>query len=89
VLTAFVLLLCLLGAIVPLSRRRAESIPAGWFQISSYRNPDPGPCPRRGRVRGVRLQPEVGSVPAGRRAHRRALRAPDRPAVAIPELIVG
>ena len=38
VLTAFVLLLCLLGAIVPLSRRRAESLTAGWFQISSYRN---------------------------------------------------
>jgi hypothetical protein len=37
-LTAFVLLLCLMGAIVPLSRRRAESLPAGWFQISSYRN---------------------------------------------------
>ena len=37
-LTAFVLLLCLLAAIVPLSRRRAESLSAGWFQISSYRN---------------------------------------------------
>ncbi|HEY5786875.1 MAG TPA: hypothetical protein VIT65_19090 [Microlunatus sp.] len=37
-LITIVLLLCLLGAIVPRSGRRAESLPAGWFQISSYRN---------------------------------------------------
>jgi hypothetical protein len=33
-----VLLLCILGAIVPRSARRADSLPAGWFQIASYRN---------------------------------------------------
>ena len=33
-----IVLLCLLGAIVPRSGRRADSLPAGWFQIASYRN---------------------------------------------------
>lgn len=37
-LVTIVLLLCLLGAVVPRSGRRAESLPAGWFQIASYRN---------------------------------------------------
>jgi hypothetical protein len=35
---AILLLLCVLGAIVPRSGRRADSLPAGWFQIASYRN---------------------------------------------------
>lgn len=37
-LTIVLLLGCLLGAIVPRSGRRADSLPAGWFQIASYRN---------------------------------------------------
>ena len=37
-LLAILLLLCVLGAIVPRSGRRADSLPAGWFQIASYRN---------------------------------------------------
>jgi hypothetical protein len=35
---AILLLLCALGAFVPRSGRRADSLPAGWFQIASYRN---------------------------------------------------
>ena len=37
-LVAVLLLLCMLGTIVPRSGRRADSTPAGWFQIASYRN---------------------------------------------------
>ncbi|HEU5486404.1 MAG TPA: hypothetical protein VFU98_15955 [Microlunatus sp.] len=37
-LLAILLLCCVLGAIVPWSGRRADSLPAGWFQIASYRN---------------------------------------------------
>ena len=71
-LLAILLLASLLGAVVPRSGRRADSLPAGWFQIASYRN---GPVahltPIRGRTHAedehgeCACKPRSGPYPLG------------------------